>query len=411
MTCRAPAFIVGTFDVDNYGDLLFPLVAGHELGLHGIAVQPVSPTSGVVAALSDAPRPISLADLLGGEVPGCGILIGGGNIIHTVDAVVLAEYVAAGASRWAYAGLWLGASLAGAMRDLPVIWNAPGVPFPFGGARRRALVASVLRSASRVSVRDPGSAGFLEATGFGPVPVVPDTVLGLARVWPRAPLLADHRAILARHGFAPGTRTLAIHVRGRALDGSLPVAAAELEAFAAARGLVPLVVAIGRSLGDGAPAGVICDGFTGPHIRLDAPASLRETAAAIAGSAGYVGASMHGYVTACAYDVPGVMVARPAHRKFGGLVGQLGRPQDMVRDWPSGLSALARSLAAPAGTIIPDAVHQAIAAHWSGVAHCLKVDDPQRRPAQRSLLAEYLRFGLDGAGPDWAFGGFARRPG
>lgn len=410
MTRGPTAFIVGTFDVDNYGDLLFPLVAGHELGLHGIGVQPVSPTAGTAAGLTDAPRPVGLQDMTGTDAA-CGILIGGGNIIHTVNATLLQEYVAAGVSRWAYGGLWLGASLLGAMQDLPVIWNAPGVPFPFGGRDRRALVATALQAASRVTVRDPGSAEFLEATGFGPVQVVPDTVLGLARAWPRDPLLAEHRELLARHGFDAGTRTLAIHVRGRALDGSLPVAAAELEAFAAAHGLVPLVVAIGRSLGDGDPARVICRALNIPHIRLDAPDSLRETAAAIAGSAGYIGASMHGYITACAYDVPGVMVARPAHRKFGGLVGQLGRPQDMVRDWPSGLEALARGLAAPAAPIIPASVHQAIAAHWAETARLLQTGDPARRPAQDALLAAYLRFGLESAGPDWAFGSLIQRHG
>lgn len=409
MTHGPPALIVGTFDVDNYGDLLFPLVAAHELGQHGLAVQSVSPTAGQVPALTDAPRPISLTDMLGATGPACGILIGGGNIVHNADATVLREYAQAGLARWAYAGLWMGASLAGALRDLPVIWNAPGAPFPFGGAGRRALIAMALRAASRLCVRDPGSAAFLAQTGVGEVPVVPDTVLGLARVWPRQPLLADHAALLARHGIAPGTRTLAIHVRSRTADGAPPVEAATIEAFAAAHGLMPLVIAIGRSLGDGVPARSLCRGFTGRHICLDAPTSLRETAAAIGGSAAYVGASMHGYITACAYDVPGVMVVRPAHRKFGGLVAQLGRPQDLARDWPSGLAALAQGLAAPVVPRIPDAIHQALSAHWAETARLLHSGDPARRSAQDAFLAAYLQFGLGQAGPEWALGALTQR--
>jgi hypothetical protein len=405
-----PAFVLGTFDVDNYGDLLFPLVAAHELGQHGIAVQAVSPTAQRVAALSDAPQPIGLPDVLGGGIRGCGLLIGGGNIIHNVDASGLREYVAQGVQKWAYVGLWLGASLAGAVQDVPIIWNAPGVPFPLGGKERRALVASALRAASRVCVRDPGSAGFLEATGAGPVAVVPDTVLGLARVWPRAGLLADHAALLARHGLAPESRTLAIHVRDRSLGGMPPAeAAALLEGFAARHGLVPLVVAIGRSLGDGRIARAICEGFLGPHVRLEAPASLRETAAAIAGSAAYAGASMHGYVTASAYDVPGVMVTRPARAKFGGLAAQLGRPGDVARDWPAGLAVLSDALSAPSGPRIPAAVQATIAAHWAETARLLQTGDPARRPAQLAFLADYLRFGLGVSGPDWAFGAIVRR--
>ncbi len=76
--------------------------------------------------------------------------------------------------------------------------------------------------------------------------------------------------------------------------------------------------------------------MTGPHVLLDDPLGLREIAAAIADAALYVGASFHGYVTAAVYDVPGVMVARPAFRKFGGFLRQTGRMQDLARRLASG---------------------------------------------------------------------------
>lgn len=407
MTLRA--LIVGTFDVDNYGDLLFPLVAADRLAPHGIDVIPVSPTNRPVARLPDAPQPVSVAEMLSGLGPLDGILIGGGYIIHKIPAVTLAEYTGAGVADWAYPGLWIGATLAGALRDVPVIWNAPGVPFPFGGARRRALIGAALQTASHLCVRDPGSAEFLEPAYGAPVPVVPDTVLGLAHLWPRESLKAVHADLLHGAGLPAGTRTLALHVRPRSLGTLGPAElAGQIDRIAADLGLAPLLVAIGPSFDDGALARDIAGRLTVPHICLDAPASLRQTAAAIAGSAGYVGASMHGYVTAAAYDVPGVMVARPAHRKFSGLVGQLNRPGDLVRDWTEAFEPLARNLAAPAGPVIPAAVHQALDRHWQTVARILRDSDPARRPRQRRFLAQYMVQGVQGQGADWVFQPFAR---
>ncbi|QYZ70247.1 polysaccharide pyruvyl transferase family protein [Neotabrizicola shimadae] len=407
MTLRA--LIAGTFDVDNYGDLLFPLVAAHRLAPHGIEVVPVSPTDRPVARLPDAPQPIGVAEMLSGTGPLDGILIGGGYIVHKIPAATLAEYTGAGVADWAYPGLWIGATLAGALRDVPVIWNAPGVPFPFGGAGRRALIGDALHAGSHLCVRDPGSAEFLEPAYGSPVPVVPDTVLGLARLWTVDELSALHADLLKLAGLPAGTRTLALHVRPRSLGALGPAElAGQIDRITADLGLVPLLVAIGPSFDDGALARDIAGRLTGPHICLDAPASLRQTAAAIAGSTGYVGASMHGYVTAAAYDVPGVMVARPAHRKYSGLVGQLGRPADLVRDWAEAFEPLARNLAAPAGPVIPAAVHQALDRHWQTVARILQDGDPARRPRQRRFLARYMLQGLRGQGADWLFQPFVR---
>lgn len=400
--------MTGTFDVDNYGDLLFPLVAADRLAPHGIEVIPVSPTNVPVARLSDAPRPQGMAEALADRSPIAGILIGGGYIVHKLRAP-LPEYLPAGVMDWAYASLWMGATLAGAVRDVPVIWNAPGVPVPIGGANRRQLVGAALRSASHLAVRDPGSVEFLAPTGAGPIEVVPDTALGLARLWPRPTLLPDYRALLLRGGLPADVRTLAIHPRPRSLGKLAPAALARMiDDFARSADLVPVMLTIGDSFQDGTFVREISSHLTVRHLCLDAPNSLRETAAAIAGSAGYIGASMHGYVTAAAYDIPGVLVARPMHRKFPGLVGQLGRPGDLVRDWSDGFAPLRRSLTSGAGPIIPDAVHAAIDRHWQTVLRILHDQDSLRRPRQAQFLAAYMKYGLALQGADWAFEPFGR---
>jgi len=70
----------GTFDVGNYGDLLFPIVARFELEKRNIGTIPVSPTHRSTS-YQDAIKPISIVEAKSHEE--CkAIIIGGGNIIH-----------------------------------------------------------------------------------------------------------------------------------------------------------------------------------------------------------------------------------------------------------------------------------------------------------------------------------------
>ena len=98
-------------------------------------------------------------------------------------ADALDEYRIGDLASWAGPGLWLGAGLAAALRDIPLIWNAPGVPHPFARGFR-PVVDSALEAADYVSVRDTGSAELLAAPREIDVRIVPDTIAELARMWP-----------------------------------------------------------------------------------------------------------------------------------------------------------------------------------------------------------------------------------
>src|ERR687890_530875 len=96
----APARIAlwGTFDVDNYGDHLFPRVATHELGRRGLAVAAFSPFGRL------HPTPLDdgwAAEPLGpwsperaGELAAAHhlVVIGGGELIHLNDPLLAPVY-------------------------------------------------------------------------------------------------------------------------------------------------------------------------------------------------------------------------------------------------------------------------------------------------------------------------------
>lgn len=398
MASRRTVFLTGTFDVANYGDLLFPLVAAERLRAHGFDVVPVSPTA-QRPGYSDAMAPVSADQMLSDPaLDPSGVLVGGGYILMTQPTVGLERYAAAGVAETAYPSLWIGAALAAAVRDVPLVWNAPGAPFPFASRRRDETILPALAACDYASVRDARSAALFGAAG-GELAVVPDTALDLPRVWPREELMASRRAWLAQENLPPDTRTLAVHVRARALGAPAEVAAL-IEALARKGGLRPLLLVLGRELGDDRVAQRISSEMAIAHSVVGSASSLRELAAAIAGSSLYVGGSFHGYVTAAAYGVPGVMVAVPAHGKFSGLLAQLARPRDLARDWRSAFARGEEHLSGAGGGQMPASVHEALDAHWNRIVAAL--GDPERgRDRRMAFLRSHMRNGARTLGSRW----------
>nr|WP_230980278.1 polysaccharide pyruvyl transferase family protein [Oryzicola mucosus] len=398
MLSRRSVFLTGTFDVANYGDLLFPLVAAERLSAHDIDVIPVSPTE-MRPAYADAMAPISADRMLHDKsLHPSSVLVGGGYILMTQSAGAMPAYDKAGVAETAYPSLWIGAALAAAIRDIPLAWNAPGAPFPFPSQRREEVILPALRAADYLSVRDAQSANL-----FGPhdldMPIVPDTVLDLPRVWPRAGLVALHRAQLAERGLPVETRTLAVHVRARAMGDPAELAAL-IDIFAEQHGLYPLLLVLGRDLGDDRVARRVSSEMKSAHGVVDNANSLRELAATIAGSSVYVGGSFHGYVTAAAYDTPAVMVAIPSHGKFTGLLDQLDRPKDCARDWSAAFARAHEHLAGRAVDRLPASVSKALDLHWEQIVEALRYSE--RGSARRvAFLRTYLRLGAERFGSAW----------
>lgn len=166
MTRPGPVLLTGMFDMENYGDLLFPQIAQWRLAALGHDMIAVAPT-GHATGLADAMPAMSIADMMSGTGPITGVVVGGGYIIHAHSMDFLEDYQTHGTGTWCGAGLWLGATVAAAIRDVPIAWNAPGVPHPFS-MRQRSLVHAALAAASYAAVRDRGSAALLAAPARSP---------------------------------------------------------------------------------------------------------------------------------------------------------------------------------------------------------------------------------------------------
>jgi lipopolysaccharide transport system ATP-binding protein len=173
--------ICGTFDVANYGDLLFPLIAEAELTerlgavtLHRFSYDAKTPPGWPyeVTSLTALPQMIHHLD---------GLLIGGGFIVR-FDKQVAPGYGPPTPEIHHPTGYWLTPALLALQHDIPVVWNAPGMDGNKIPGWAKPLVEMVLTHSRYVSVRDDPSRAELEHLTGVPVAVVPDTAFGIRRL-------------------------------------------------------------------------------------------------------------------------------------------------------------------------------------------------------------------------------------
>ena len=176
--------ICGTFDVQNYGDLLFPLIAEAELSrrLGPISLQRFSYFDKAppdwpyrVTSVAELPKIASRLD---------GMIIGGGHLIR-FDKDVAFGYHPPNPGIHHPTGYWLSPALICLHHGCPVVWGAPGavgnVP-----AWAQPLMHLAIGLSRYVAVRDGHAQATIAPFASGQdINLVPDTCFGVARILDR----------------------------------------------------------------------------------------------------------------------------------------------------------------------------------------------------------------------------------
>ncbi|HVR89776.1 MAG TPA: polysaccharide pyruvyl transferase family protein [Novosphingobium sp.] len=303
--------IVGTFDVENYGDLLFPLIAEAELTtrLPGVTLRAYAPT----APAQPWPFVVIPAARLAHEASElCTMLIGGGQLVRfdPTYPVTLGEGV------FAPDLYCLHPALAAEAASVPLVWNAIGA---WAGSprcsSREAIFGRLIAGSAMVGVRDePTRAIFTRMASGTPIELVPDTAFGLSALWPRAGDSPEQLRWRAEQGLDGGYVVVQADRRiARHLD-----ILAELQRRLGSRMVVLPVCRCHGDRAEGFPA-LDCDtdrvgGWPSPH-------RIREI---IAGADLVVASSLHAAITAVSYGVRVARVTYPYERKFELLDGFAG---------------------------------------------------------------------------------------
>lgn len=388
----------GTFDLENYGDMLFPRILEEELGrrIPDAYIRVFAPVGYTGLNRFEEREP---AEPLGPWSPArvtelagqldC-VVIGPGDIIHGRDELLSPHYGLSPAEmrRRAPSRFFVGGLGPELESECPVVWSAVGVPFDLR-AKEAARVRESLAARPIVSVRDEASRRRLLKAGVnGEVEVVPDTSFLSGRLFP-PPLLAKRIAQLRATGAYPEEPPLVVQGNAASVFQVQGIAAA-LERLRKEREVAGVVVVeTGPCHGDGEFAGALSEALPGT-IRLPS-GGLADVAAAIAASAGFIGTSLHGNITALTFDRPHLVLAWGGESKLEGFAETIDN-LDCLVERPDDLPGAFEKVASMGSrTEIVAELARRVDAHLDRVAEVAVTAGARRdRPPAAASTAEQL---------------------
>lgn len=343
----------GTFDVANYGDLLFPLVLEKriEAAFGPQSHEPGSSTAraawGIrhVSPFGGSPPIPGGVECIG--VPGLeglpknesdkhtGVILGGGHLIHASPTNVSTYRSSPDFALNAYPSLWLGAAHHALSTGAPLIWNAPGIPAELPPDASR-LLCWATSFCDYVSVRDERSLRLLQRAGFeGEAHVAPDTAFDIAHLFSDSEIDLAYRAAFEARNLPPAQATISFHLNERYLGEEPGLVAQRIDQICAQADSTAILIGLGPCHGDDDLAVEVGAAMRNDVLVIDQPRTLIEAAACIARSRAYIGSSLHGAITACAFGVPAMIVAKESADggKFSGFLGPHGLESWLVADW------------------------------------------------------------------------------
>lgn len=291
----------GTFDVDNYGDLLFPYIAKYRYpDINWTFVSPTNSSS----QFTDSIQPIDFNEA--NKINFDAIIIGGGNIIHT-KRTSLEAYHKVG--EYAYPNLWIGAAKMAMQKKIPFAFNAPGISNLYASFVDRILFKVVFRRSNYISFREENSVNFAKKLTNKEVKCIPDTALEISKVWP--------------YESEEKEKKLTINLNQR-YHKPANVTAILIDKIANELKLSVEIVVIGDCHGDLNFSKEVMSHLKSKEVTIKEVQGLKELAHTIASSSYFIGSSMHAFITAISYRTPCLLVLNesPMH-KFTGLTKTL----------------------------------------------------------------------------------------
>ena len=172
---------IGTFDVENFGDLLFPDVLDYFLGSK-FEIDLYSPIGGIKPFDTKCVFPIE--DLEKNIANYSALIIGGGDIIRT-DSKICIKNDCYGESSDPSLQLWAYPIILAKRYGIPVIFNAVGIPNDFR-YDESFIVNYLINKVDYITVRDTEAQNALLSIGIDKSIIIPDTVFSISKIISRS---------------------------------------------------------------------------------------------------------------------------------------------------------------------------------------------------------------------------------
>lgn len=312
---------VGSFDVENYGDLLFVDVFEKTIRKY-IDVEEIvlfAPKK-CKMPFSDGQRVVySVTELeeRNQEKPFDVIIVGGGDLIHCVKIRTYMPHISKEWVDYEALYMWMIPSIISWKYNIPLLWNAPGVPYKFMDAEK-LLVKELCQLVNYISVRDNVSKCNLEECGVtSEIQVVPDTVFSISELIPKEEL--EERFSQMNLGLEKNKYVI-FQANHTYLQTEMQGCIETLRKIKAEHQMEILLLPIGYALGDEDFVTGLLKECPGEFVTINNKMSPIEMLTLLANAAGYVGSSLHGCITASTYGVPIVVCNYNRHIKVEGFL-------------------------------------------------------------------------------------------
>ncbi|MGN1183427.1 MAG: polysaccharide pyruvyl transferase family protein [Faecalibacillus sp.] len=295
---------IGSFDVENYGDLLFPYILETQLKkrLSEVEIILFSPNGGQKPFEENRNvYPIHELEKMHLKQPFDAIIIGGGDVIR-LDSDVLSDYER---SHMAAELMWIEPILIANRYDIPIVFNAPGVPFSFSNFKKDN-VKKLVECLDYCSVRDEESKeNLLICQIEKEIEVVPDTIIKIYETFEKNELINNAKRLM-ENGILPNSRKYIViqHNRYRYDDEVYLNYMKEFMSMLIEKyDYDILLVPIGYVHKDIDFLNKILIDSHRVHL-IESKLSPYDMLSVFVNSCGFIGTSLHGLITSSAYGIP-----------------------------------------------------------------------------------------------------------
>lgn len=312
---------IGSFDVENYGDLLFAYVFENNIKKH-IEVEEVvlfAPKKCKMPFTNGIKDIYSLAELERQHTknPFDVIVVGGGDLVHCTKIKTYMPHLSDEWLDYEALYMWMIPSIISWKYNIPLVWNAPGVPMAFIESEK-GIVMELCKIVDYMSVRDNLSKRNLALCQVcNEISVVPDTVFSISEIVLKHELETQFYELnlpLEKQKY------VVFHANYTFLETEVEGCIKTLRSIKKNYGVDILLLPIGYALGDETFIKELVKRCPDEFLTIKQKLSPIEMMTVIACSAGYVGASLHGCITATTYGVPIVMCNYNHYIKVNGFL-------------------------------------------------------------------------------------------
>jgi polysaccharide pyruvyl transferase WcaK-like protein len=296
---------IGAFDFENYGDLLFVDVFERTIRKH-IEVEEIvlfAPKRCKMPFSNEEREVYSVTELekKNQEKSFDAIVVGGGDLVHCFKLKTYMPHISKEWVDYEVLYMWMIPSIISWKYGIPLLWNAPGVPLMFMDSEK-LIVKELCQLVDYISVRDKASRSNLEECQItSDIQVVPDTVFSVSELISKDEL--EERFKQMDVGLEKN-KYIVFHANYTFLQTEMQGCIETLRKIKEEHQLKILLLPIGYALGDETFITELMKECPGEFVTISNKMNPMEMLTVIANAAGYVGASLHGCITAATYNVP-----------------------------------------------------------------------------------------------------------